>query len=64
MTPAELQQALVPEQVQGPEHGVLVHAEHRGEVLGQRKPLARSRLTVRDGPPDPRRDLVMQRERI
>ena len=39
---AELQQALVPEQVQGAQHGVLVHAEHRGEVLGQREPLARS----------------------
>jgi len=61
---AELQQALVPEQVQGAEHGVLVHAEHRGQVLGQREPLARSGLAVRDGPPDPGRDLLVQRERI
>ena len=35
---AELQQALVPEQVQGAKHRVLVHAEHRGEVFGQGQP--------------------------
>jgi hypothetical protein len=43
---AEPQQALVAEQVQGAEHGVLAHAEHRGELLRQRKPLPPAGATV------------------
>ena len=57
----ELQQALFPEHVQRAQDGVLVHAEHRREVLGQRQALARARLTVGDGAADLRGDLVMER---
>jgi hypothetical protein len=38
------------QQVQGPQHGVLVHAQHRGEVPGQRQALTRAGLALRDGP--------------
>jgi hypothetical protein len=36
----ELEQALFPEQVKRSQDGVLVHSEHRREVLGQRQALA------------------------
>src|SRR4029077_2340502 len=60
----ELEQALLPEQVKRAQDGVLVHPEHRREVLGQRKALAGPGLAVRDGPPDLRRNLVMEGEGI
>ena len=59
----ELEQALFPEQVKRTQDGVLVHPEHRREVLGQRQALAGTGLTVRDGPPDLRRNLVVEGER-
>ncbi len=50
----EFQQAFVPEHVQRPQDGVLVHAKHGGEVLSQGQALARARLTFGDGTADPR----------
>jgi len=49
--------------VQRAQHGVLVHAEYRGEVLGQREPFAGFRLTVGDRPADLSRDLLVQKLR-
>jgi len=47
--------------MQGPQHRVLVHAEHGSNVLGEREPLARPGLTVGYGSADLRRDLLVQR---
>src|SRR5262245_42827569 len=58
---AELQQPFLSEQVQRPQDGVLVHAEHGSEVLGQGQPLTRACLAVGDGAADLRGDLVVQR---
>jgi hypothetical protein len=60
---AELQQAFLPEDVQRAEHGVLVHAQHRREVLGQGQAVGRGRLAIGDGPADLRGDLVVHRDR-
>src|SRR6266566_5989990 len=57
---AELQEPFLPELVQRTEHGVLVHAQHGGEVLGQGQALAGGRLALGDGPADLAGDLIVQ----
>src|SRR5580693_9291993 len=53
----EVKQAFVAEDVQSPQHGVLVDAEDRCHVFGQWQPLARTCLAFGNGPTDLRRDL-------
>ena len=60
---AELQQSFVSEDVQGPQHGVLVHPEHGSDVLGEGQAVSGASLAVGDGAPDLRGNLVVQRER-
>src|ERR1700722_5513430 len=57
----ELEQPLVPQLAQGPEHRVLVDAEHGREVLRQRHPLSRSRLAIGDRSPQFGGHLLIQR---
>jgi hypothetical protein len=57
----ELQQSFLPEDVQCPQDGVLVHAQHGGEVFGQGQPFAGACLAFGDGPADPFGNLIMKR---
>src|SRR3984957_8277937 len=58
---AKLQEPLVPEYPQGTEDGIGVDPEHRGQVPGRWKALARTRFTLGDRPPDQARNLFVQR---
>ena len=58
----ELQQPFFSEHVQRPQDGVLVHAQHRGEVLGQGQALTGVCLAIGDGAADLRGDLIMKRD--
>lgn len=58
----ELQQPLVAESAQRPQHGVRVDAEHGREVTCGRETLAGPRLAVRNRAPDVSSDLVVQAE--
>ena len=60
----ELEQALVAQQAQRPQHRVGVHAQDRGEVTGRWKSLARAGLPVGDRAADIGRDLVVQKSGI
>ena len=63
MSAAELQESFLAQDPQRAQDGVLVHPEHRRQVLGQRQALARAGLAVGDGPADLRGDLLVQRDR-
>jgi len=60
----EVEQSLVPEDVEGPQHGVLIHAEDRCHVFGQGKALSGSSFSLGDGSADIRRHLVMKTRRL
>jgi len=57
---AELQQSLISQQPQRPQHGVAVHGQHGGQVPCGRKLLTRAHLAVGDGPADLRAHLIME----
>ena len=64
VAPSKLQQALVPKDPEGTEHGVGVHTEHRCQVTSRREPLSRTSFTFCDRTPNLRRHLLMQRSRL
>jgi predicted nucleic acid-binding Zn ribbon protein len=57
---AKLEQSLVAELTQRAQRRIGVDADDRGQVLGWREPLARLRLTIRDGTTDLGRHLFVQ----
>jgi len=59
----ELEQSLVSERAQRPQHCVGVDADHGGQVFGWWQALAWSGLAVGDGPADLGRDLLVQVDR-
>jgi hypothetical protein len=60
----ELEQTLIPEQAQGAQHGIRVHPQHGGEILGRRKPFPRLRFAFGDRPSDLAGDLLVQVGRV
>ncbi len=61
---AELQQPLIAQPSQRPQHGVAVHIQHGGQVARGRKPLARARLAVGDGPAELRAHPIVEGQPI
>ena len=57
---AELQQPLISQQPQRPQHGVGVHVQHSGQISRGRKPLTRAHLAVGDGPADLGAHLIVE----
>jgi hypothetical protein len=57
---AELQQPLISQRPQRPQHGVGVHVQHSGQIPRGRKPLTRTHLTVGDGPADLGAHLIVE----
>jgi hypothetical protein len=62
--PLEIEQALVTEDAESSQHGVLVHPEDGRHVLGQGQPLPRSGLAVGDGTADLGGHLVVEWDRL
>ena len=60
----EVEQPFFSENVEGTKHRVLVDAKHGSEVLGERKPLARTGLTLGNGPSNLSCHLVVQSEAL
>jgi len=60
----EVEQSLVPKDVQGPQHGVLIHAEDGCHVFGQGKAFSGSSFSLGDGSANFRCHLVMKRRRF
>jgi hypothetical protein len=60
---AEFEQSLIPQRAKGAKHRVGVDPEDRGEVPRRGKTVTRPGLTGRDGSPDGRGHLLMQRDR-
>jgi len=60
-SPAKLQQSLLPKGVKGTQDGVPVHPQYSREVEGWWEAVSGVRLTVGDGTPDGRGDLLVQR---
>ena len=60
----EVEETFLTEEMQGPQHGVLVHAEDGCHVFGQRKALSGSSFSLGDGPADFGRHLIMKRRRL
>jgi hypothetical protein len=60
----EIEQPLVTKNVQGTNHGVLVHAENGCQVDRWRKSFTLSRFTLGDGPSDLRGNLVVESNRL
>ena len=62
--PDQLQESLVSKDTQRPQHGIGVHAEHGGEILGLRDAVSGVSLTLSDGSPDLGGNLIVERHRI
>jgi hypothetical protein len=58
-SPTELEKALFSQQPKGAQHGVRVHPEHGGEILGLRDALTGTSFTVGDRSPDVGSDLFV-----
>jgi hypothetical protein len=63
-TPTELEESFLPKDLQRTQHGVLVHPEDGGEILGRRQALTGLGLTVRNSSPYLRRDLFVEIGRV
>ena len=57
---AELEHAFIAEQSQGAEHGIGVHAQHCGQILGRGEPFTGLGLAVGDGAADLACDLLVE----
>jgi hypothetical protein len=62
--PRELQQTLVPENVHGTKHGVLVHAEYGGNIFDHWETLAWSGFTFGNRSTDLGGDLIVEWDRL
>ena len=63
-TALEVEKPLVSEYVEGPQDSVLVHAEHRGQVLGQRKSIAWTSFALGDRSANLGGHLIVQGDRL
>src|ERR1700689_3904995 len=63
-SPGELKQPFIPQNVKGPKHRVLVHAEHGSNVLGQWKAFPWASLAFGDCPSYFGCDLIVKGHRV
>jgi hypothetical protein len=59
-SPPQLKKPLVSQHSQGAQHGVGVHSEHGGQILGLRNAVSGACLPFGDGPADIGSDLLME----
>ena len=60
----EVEESFVPQYVESPQDGVLVHPEHRCEVLGQWKTISWTRFALGDRSADLGSHLIVNRDRF
>lgn len=63
-TTLEVEKPFVPQYVESPQDGVLVHPKYRGQVLRQRKTISRTCFALGDRPADLRGHLIVQKDRF
>ena len=61
-TPTEFEKPFIAQKPESTQNRVGIDAEVSGQVFGGRQPLAGTRFSVSDGPPDLRGHLVMERQ--